>query len=387
MTHTSKNQQPTGKILILTCAVIIACACAWAFWAQIDIIIRAPGSVVASSRNQVIQAADGGTIKDIMVKEGDSVRRGQKLVVFEQVKTQASYLETLAKSAALKAAIARLNAEIMGGEPKFPAELNRYPAILNNDRTLFRKRQSAINDDIATLDKSRILAQDELAMNLPLLKTGDVSKADILRLQRQVVDIEGRISSIRNKYLQDAQTELSKAQEELATVEQVLVQRKDQFVNTVIDAPMDGVVRNVRITTHGGVARAGEEIMQIVPSDDNLLLEVKVQTADIAFVKPGLEATIKMDAYDYSIYGTLSGVVTYVSADTVSDEVRTANEKPFFKVMVKATGKNYLGKAAESIKVQPGMTGTVEIKTGSKSVWKYLTKPLSKTLSESLGER
>jgi membrane fusion protein, adhesin transport system len=387
MTETRSAAKPSGKIVFLTCAVIIASACAWAFWAKIDIIIRAPGSVIASSRNQVIQATDGGTIKDILVKEGSTVKRGQKLVVFEQVKSQSSYLESLAKSAALKAAIARLNAEIMGGELKFPSELRKFPEIILNHQTLFKKRQSAINDDIATLEKSRELAKDELGMNLPLLKTGDVSKSEILRLQRQVVEIEGRISSIRNKYLQDSQTELSKAQEELESVQQVLVQRKDQFVNTVIDSPMDGVVRNVRITTRGGVARAGEEIMQIVPSDDKLLFEVKVQTADIAFVKPGLEATIKMDAYDYSIYGTLSGVVTYISADTINDEVRTPNEKPFFKVLVKATGKNYLGKAAESIKIQPGMTGTVEIKTGSKSVWKYLTKPLSKTLSESLGER
>lgn len=387
MTPSRSAEKPSGKILFLTCAVVIASFCAWAFWAKIDIIIRAPGSVVASSRNQVIQTADGGTIKDIPVKEGDSVRRGQKLVVFEQVKSQSAYLESLAKAASLKAAIARLNAEILGGEPKFPAEVRRYPEIILNHRTLFKKRQSAINDDVATLEKSRELAQEELTMNLPLLKTGDVSKSEILRLQRQVVEIEGRISSIRNKYLQDSQTELSKAQEELESVQQMLVQRKDQFTNTVIDSPADGVVRNVRITTHGGVARAGEEIMQIVPSDDKLIFEVKVQTADIAFVKPGLEATIKMDAYDYSIYGTLSGVVTYISADTINDEVRTPNEKPFFKVLVKATGKNYLGKAAESIKIQPGMTGTVEIKTGSKSVWKYLTKPLSKTLSESLGER
>jgi len=387
MTQSRNAEKPTGKILFLTCALVIASFCAWAFWAKIDIIIRAPGSVVASSRNQVIQTADGGTIKDIPVKEGDTVRRGQKLVVFEQVKSQSSYLESLAKSASLKAAIARLNAEILGGEPKFPAELRKYPEIILNHQTLFKKRQSAIKDDIATLEKSRELAKEELGMNLPLLKTGDVSKSEILRLQRQVVEIEGKIASIRNKYFQDSQTELSKAQEDLEGIQQVLVQRKDQFVNTVIDSPVDGVVRNVRITTHGGVARAGEEIMQIVPTDDKLLFEVKVQTADIAFVRPGLEATIKMDAYDYSIYGSLSGVVTYVSADTVSDEVRTPNEKPFFKVLVKATGKNYLGKAAESIKVQPGMTASVEIKTGSKSVWKYLTKPLSKTLSESLGER
>lgn len=387
MSESRNAEKPSGKILFLTCAVVMASFCVWAFWAKIDIIIRAPGAVVASSKNQVIQAADGGTIKDILVKEGDTVKRGQRLVVFEQVKSQSSYQESLAKSASLKAAIARLNAEILGGEPKFPAELSSFPEIIRNHKTLFQKRQSAIRDDISTLEKSRDLARDELAMNLPLLKTGDVSKADILRLQRQVVEIEGRISSIRNKYLQDAQTELSKAQEELETVQQVLVQRKDQFVNTVIEAPMDGVVRNVRITTRGGVARAGEEIMQIVPTDDNLLLEVKVATADVAFVKPGLDATIKMDAYDYSIYGSLSGVVTYISADTVNDEVRTSNEKPYFKVLVKATGKNFNGKAAESIKVQPGMTGTAEIKTGSKSVWQYLTKPISKTLSESLGER
>jgi membrane fusion protein, adhesin transport system len=380
-------KKPSGKILFLICTLVIALTCVWATWAKIDIIIRAPGSVVASSRNQVIQAADGGTIKDILVKEGDTVKRGQKLVVFEQVKQQSSYRETLAKNASLRATITRLNAEIAGVEPRFSGDLNGFPEIVANHRILFKKRQSAIKDDLATLEKSRELAQDELAMNLPLLKTGDVAKSEVLRLQRQVVEIEGKISSIRNKYLQDSQAELSKAQEELETAQQVLVQRKDQFVNTVIEAPMNGVVRNIRITTRGGVARAGEEIMQIVPNDDSLILEVKVQSSDVAFVRPGLPATIKMDAYDYSIYGTLSGVVTYISADTIVDEMRTANEKPYFKVLVQATGKNFSGKMAESIKIQPGMTASVEIKTGSKSVWRYLTKPLSKTISESLGER
>jgi adhesin transport system membrane fusion protein len=359
----------------------------WSLWAEIDQITRAPGSVIASSRNQIIQAADGGTIKDIFVKEGDSVKQGQKLAIFEQVKAESSYLESLAKSAALKAAVARLSAEVFGGTPKFPKELNNYPEIRSNHETLFRKRQAAINEDVATLEKSLVLVKDELAMNYPLLKTGDVSKVEVLKLQRQVVEIEGRISSIRNKYFQDSQTELSKAQEDLASVQQILAQRKDQFVNTVITAPMNGIVRNVRITTRGGVARAGEEIMQIVPIDDALLIEAKVQTSDVAFIKPGLSATIKMDAYDYSIYGSLSGIVTYISADTLNEEVRSGNEKPYFKVLVKATGERYIGKIAERIEIQPGMTATVEIKTGSISVWKYLTKPISKTISESLGER
>jgi len=387
MIETGSAGKPTGKVLFVTSALVLAALCAWSFWARIDIIARASGSVVASSRNQVIQAADGGTISDILVKEGDAVRRGQRLVVFEQVKTEASYRESLAKSASLKAAIARLNAEIAGSEPKFPSEVYAYPELIANHRTLFKKRQAAVHDDLTMLEKSRDLAKDELAMNLPLLKTGDVSKADILRLQRQVVEIDGKISSIKDKYLQDSQAELSKAQEELESVQQILVQRKDQVDNTVIESPMDGVVRNVRITTKGGVARPGEEIMQIVPSDDKLLVEVKVQPADIAFVKPGLPATIKMDAYDYTIYGSLSGVVTYVSADSINEDSKNPNEKPYFKVLVRATGRNYQGARAENIKIQPGMTATVEIKTGSKSVWQYLTKPLSKTLSDSLGER
>ncbi len=362
---------------------------AWSAWAEIDVIVRAPGQVIASSHNQVIQSADGGTIKDIFVKEGDHVKTGQTLIIFEQVKPEASYLVSMAKAAALKAAIARLRAEILGGEPKFPDELMQYPEIIANHRSLFSKRQHAIKSDIASLRESRSLAQNELDMKLPLLKSGDVSKADILRLQRQVVDIDSKITTIRNKYFQDCQTELAKNQEDLETNKQVLAQRKEQFVNTVIKAPMDGVVRNVRITTRGGVAKQGEEIMQIVPADDDLIIEAKVQTSDIAFIRPGLPACVKMDAYDYSIYGSLSGVVTYISSDTLNkeEEVRNVNEKPYFKVQVKVIGKNYVGNAAEKIKIQPGMTANVEIRTASHTVWNYLTKPITKTISESMGER
>ena len=360
---------------------------AWAFWAEIDVIVRAPAQVIVSSHNQIIQSADGGTIKDIFVKEGDHVKNGQTLIIFEQVKPEASYLESMAKTAAQKAAIARLHAEILGGEPKFPEELNRYPEIIANHKALFRKRQLAIKSDIASLKESRELAKNELDMNLPLLKTGDVSKADILRLQRQVVEIDSKITTIRNKYFQDCQTDLSKNQEDLETNRQVLALRKEQFVNTVIKAPMDGVVRNVRITTRGGVAKQGEEIMQIVPVDDDLVIEAKVQTADVAFIRPGLPVSVKMDAYDYSIYGSLSGDITYISSDALYDENRSVNDKPFYKVQVKVTGKNYIGNAAEKIKIQPGMTANVEIKTASHTVWNYMTKPITKTIAESLGER
>ena len=283
--------------------------------------------------------------------------------------------------------MARLKAEVFGRELEFPPELKDYHEVRKNQETLLRKRQSAINDEIEALEKSRQLVLAELNINLPLQKTGDVSKTDILKLQRQVVDIQGQITNRRNKYMQESQTDLSKAQEDLDVVLQVLAQRKDQLDHMSVVSPMDGVVRNVRITTRGGVARPGEEIMQIVPIDDDLLIEARVSPTDIGFVKPGLPATIKLDAYDYTIYGTLHGEVTYISADTLNEENRSSNDKPFYRVQVKAKGKSFAGRAAERIEIQPGMTASVEIKTGSNSVLKYLTKPITKTISESLGER
>jgi adhesin transport system membrane fusion protein len=223
-------------------------------------------------------------------------------------------------------------------------------------------------------------------MNLPLLDSGDVSRADILKLKRQVVEIQAQITNRRNKYLQDSQTDLVKAQEDLAGVLQTVTQRKDQLGSMQIYAPTDGIVRNVRLTTLGGVAKPGEEILQIVPTEDDLIIEAKVKPADIAFIKPGLTAAIKLDAYDYGIYGRLRGTVSYISADTLSEDNRS-NEQPYYRVQIKTSGRNLVGRNGATILIQPGMTATVEINTGRKTVLRYLTKPITKTFSESLGER
>jgi adhesin transport system membrane fusion protein len=382
-----REQAPrSGRLLIWLSAFAIIGFLVWASWAELDQITRAPGHVIASSRNQVIQSPDGGVMEELLVKEGDLVKRGQLLLRFEKAKAQAAYLESAAKAAALKASVARLQAEVFGGTPRFPPELESYPEFLANQRALFYKRQSAINEEIAALEKSLALVKAELEMNLPLLQTGDVSRVEVLKLQRQVAEIQGQITNRRNKYLQDTQAELAKTQEDLAGVMQLLAQRKEQLEATEIHAPMDGIVRNIRLTTRGGVARPGEEIMQIVPVDDDLIIEAKVRPADIAFVKPGLPATVKLDAYDYSIYGTLSGEVSYISADTLNEEVR-GSEQPHYRVQVKIRGRNLVSQQKTPIDIQPGMTAMVEIKTGSNTVLRYLTKPITKTLDESLGER
>jgi adhesin transport system membrane fusion protein len=385
ISRTEHGVSRASRLLLWSSVATIAGFLIWANWAQLDTITRASGQVIVSSRNQVIQSPDGGVLENMRVKEGDTVKRGQVLFRFDQTRASAGHQESLAKSAALRATVARLQAEVFGGEPRFSG-LAGFPELRDNQLALFKRRQSAIQEEVSALEASLALVKSELEMNLPLLKNGDVSRAEILKLQRQVADIQGQITNRRNKYFQDAQADLSKAQEELESVEQVLAQRREQLSYTEVRAPMDGVVRNVRLTTQGGVAKAGDEILQIVPLEDELIIEAKVRPADIAFIKPGLPATVKLDAYDYSIYGSLRGTVSYISADTLSEETR-AGDMPYYRVQVKTRDRNLSSRANERIDIQPGMTATVEIKTGSQSVLRYITKPITKTLDESLGER
>lgn len=359
---------------------------AWARWAELPQVTRAPAVVISSLRTQVIQSQDGGTIEELRVKEGDVVERGELLVRLERTRAQSAYLETRGKVASLKAAAARLHAEISGGEPAFPPEVEEYPEFRANQRMLFKARRGAIEQEVAALQSLLVLAQKELAITAPLLKTGDVSQTDVLRLERQVVDLNAQITNKRNKYLQDTQAELSKVQEDLAALTQTLRQRQDQLQQTELAAPVRGVVKNVRITTRGGVVRPGEEVMQIVPLEDDLVVEARVTPADIAFLRPGLPARVKLDAYDYTVYGDVAGRVVYISADTISDGLRQ-DERPYYRVQVRAEGRRFSAHGSSALEVQPGMTSMVEIRTGQRTVLQYLLKPLVKTLDESLGER
>ncbi|MBF0437263.1 MAG: HlyD family efflux transporter periplasmic adaptor subunit [Magnetococcales bacterium] len=379
-------QHRTGRFIILIIFMVLSALVAWSHWAVIDQITRAPGQVVASSKNQVIQAQDGGAIEELFVREGDQVKRNQILLRFDKSRIEASYQEALAKAIAFKANIARLKAEVFGGEVAFPPEVQPYKEVCANQIALMARRQLAVKQEVEAYKISMDLVQTELDLNLPLLAKGDVSKTDILRLQRQVAEIKAQIANRRNKYFQDSQAELAKAQEDLGSAEQGVAARKSQLEDTWVRSPMDGIVRNIRITTQGGVARVGEEIMQIVPLDDDLVIEAKVKPSDIAFVKAGQPTTVKLDAYDYTIYGALHGEVTYLSADTLNEETKT-NEPAQYRVRILIKDRLFEARKKEPIVVQTGMTGTVEIKTGSNTVFHYLTKPITKTLSESINER
>jgi adhesin transport system membrane fusion protein len=283
-----------------------------------------------------------------------------------------------------------LQAEVFGRPLQLPPELAPYPAFVANQTELFQRRQNALKAEVSSLEDSLRLVREELKLSMPLLQTGDIGKAEIIRLQRQVAEISGNITNRRNKYFQDAQAEMTKAEEDLATQEQVLSERETVFERTELKAPNDGLVKKIFLTTPGAKVRPGETVMELVPTDSALIVEAKLKPADIAFIRPGLPATIKLDTYDYSIYGTLDGEVSYISPDALTEDTRSG-EIIYYRVHIRIDSKTLDERNNNSrkkpIEIQPGLTASVDIRTGSKTVLTYLTKPVTKTLSESFGER
>jgi adhesin transport system membrane fusion protein len=358
----------------------------WAWQAELEQVTRAPGQIIAGSRTQIIQASDGGVLAELYVKEGDKVARGQLLARLDATKLRAAYFETRSRTVALQATVARLQAELYGGEPKFGAGIDSYPQFRDSQRALLRQRRASIREETAALEAMLALARRELAMVAPLVGSGDAPQADLLKLERQAAELQAQITNRNNKYLQDAQAELARADEELAGARQMLAQRADLLAHAELRAPLNGLVKNIRVTTLGGVLKPSEELMQIVPLEDELVVEARVRPADIAFVKIGQPASVKIDAYDYTLYGWLNGKVSYISPDTLTEDLR-AGEQAYYRVQVQSGGRHFRGGPAQTIDLQPGMTATVEVKTGSNTVLRYLLKPVIKTLRESLVEK
>ena len=380
------SSETRGSLVIWISLLALLCFFVWASQAELEQITRAPGQIIASGRTQVIQASDGGVLQALMVKEGDAVERGQVLALLDRQKLRASYQETRSRELALRATVARLQAEVVGNEPTFAAENEGYPQFRANQLALLQKRRASINEETASLRKLLELAQRELAMTAPLVNTGDVSQADVLKLERQVADLQAQITNRQNKYLQDTQDDLSRAEEELAGVQQMLAQRADLLSRTELRAPMRGVVKNIRMTTIGGTLKPTEELMQIVPIENELLVEARIRPTDIAFIHTGQTASVKIDAYDYTSYGWLEGKVCYLSPDTLTEDLRQG-EQAYYRMQVRADDRRFAKQAREAIQLQPGMTVTVEVKTGKNTVLRYLSKPIVRTMQEAMVEK
>ncbi len=360
---------------------------AWASFFEIDQVVRAQGQVIASSRSQIIQAVDGGVLAELKVREGQSVQAGQLLAVLEKPVREAGYQEGRSKVAALQAALVHVRAEVSGKEPVFGPELQSWPELIKARKALYRQRKRALKESLGNLNSVLSLANEELEMNSSLFETGDVSRYDVVKAQRQVLDLEGKVETQRNKYLQEAQSEKAKLEEELSAIRHQLSEQVSVLEHTDITAPVAGIITSLKVTTIGGVLGQGGELMQIAPTDDRLIVEGKVSPTDIGLLKIGLPASVKLDAFDYTIYGAMQGELTHISPDTLKESDPSGREQTFYRVYIRINESEFKGERARKISVMPGMTVGLDIKTGTRTVLSYLAKPVVKTFGEALSER
>jgi adhesin transport system membrane fusion protein len=375
------------RILLAALALGFAAFVAWATLFEIDEVTRAGGEVITDSRVQIIQAVDGGVLSELLVREGDRVDPGQILARLDQTRFASTVGEINARLYALRAKVARLRAEVVGSELIFPAGLvDKAPDTTSVERALFEQRRTGLSEEQRTLKVAADLARRELGLVQDLHKDGDASGAELLRAERGLNDAEAKLVNQRNQFLEDARLELTEAENQIAQNEQLLIRRLEEQASSVFTALVPGIVKNIRVTTVGGVLGPGDELMQIVPIGDDLLIESRVSPADIASVAPGLPANIRFDPFDYTIYGAVPGTVTYVSADTLKEQSEQGTSV-YYRVHIRPDGFPAITTTGRTLEIVPGMTAQVDIRTGTRSLMDVLLKPLRKTLRESFGER
>jgi adhesin transport system membrane fusion protein len=360
----------------------------WAAVFEIDQTVRAQGQVIASARTQVIQAADGGVLSKILVQEGQSVEAGQALAVLERDRSNAAYEESRAKDAALAAALVRAQAEASGHAPVFGKKFKDFPQFVTAQQALYEQRKRSLQEELSTMKDGLDLAQEELRMNESLFETGDTSHLEVMRARRQVTELRGKMNAVRNKYLHDARQEAAKLAEDLSSSRYKLEERQNILGHTMMVAPVAGVVKYLKVTTIGGVLRAGDELMQISPTNSDMVVEIKVNPVDIGQLKPDLPAVVKFDAFDYSVYGSLPGTVSYISSDTLTEQGSNGTVVAYYRAHVRLDPeKAQANRKLADMPLKPGMTTTVDIRTDSRSILQYLAKPVFKAFGGAMNER
>jgi adhesin transport system membrane fusion protein len=379
--------RPAGLIILLISATILGFI-GWSLWAELDQVARAPGRVVPFARVQVVQSEQDGAIARIAVREGARVKAGDLLIALDTVQLEAAVREARLKVAGYESRMARITAELYQRPLAFPDSLKDFPEFTANQRQLYTQRRASLDGELATLRNLARLQQQELDLNQPLLATGDVARSEIIAMRQRVVETEGRISALNAQYLRELQSEFTSTEEQLAAAREQLARAEDSLAAAALKAPTDGIVKNVRVTTVGGVVRAGEEVLQIVPAGRKLIVESRVSPRDIAYVKVGQRARVNFDAYDNAVYGSAEGKVVFVSPDTIVETAQDGSTEAYYRVNLEvdtATMKQDGGSVA--VDLQPGMTTTAEILTGKTTVWNYLTRPIFKTVSQSMQEQ
>jgi membrane fusion protein, adhesin transport system len=379
-----QDARPLALAVLYATAFFLILGVTWASWATLDEVVVGTGKIVPSSQVQVIQNLEGGILSELSVTEGQVVNKDQVLLRIDDTRFTSSYREAQVKRLSILASVARLSAEAQGTQLSFPREVAKQaPHLVRSETALHASRRRAVQETVAGLKRSHELASKELAMSEPLVAKGAISEVEILRLRRQVNELQTQIDERLNRFRAEAGEELARQSAELAGLDESAVAMEDRVKRTVVRSPVRGIVKTLNFRTLGAVIQPGAAILEVVPIGDTLLVEAQVRPDDIAFIHPGQAATVKVTAYDFSIYGSIPGTVELVSADSLMDEKKGVT---YYKVLARTqtASLNYHGK---ELPIIPGMTASVDILTGKKTVLDYLLKPVLKTRERAMRER
>ncbi|GAB6042617.1 HlyD family type I secretion periplasmic adaptor subunit [Endothiovibrio diazotrophicus] len=416
---------PLATLLLATIAAFVLAAVGWASVAMLDEVTHARGRIIPSSEVQVVQHLEGGILKAMEVSEGQVVEQGQRLLQVDNTASKSRFGELKSNYYALLGQVARLSAEAEDHPLEFPPELlSEAHEVALHERQLFDARHAELQSQLKILQQQREqrgheleelqgklerggdrlrLVAEELKMIEPLARQKIVPRVNLLKLKREESEVRGEIDATRSAiaktrsaieearnreeertltFLTGALDELNARQAELAAAKETLAAQRDRVARTDIRSPVRGVVKSLKIRTLGGVIQPGADLVEIVPLEDTLLVEALVPPADIAFIRPGQRAMVKLSAYDFTIYGGLRGKVERISADTLVDERGEAH----YKLIVR-TEDNALTVGERRLPIMPGMVATVDVITGRKSVLSYLLKPILRARATALRER
>lgn len=375
---------PKSSLIIWIVGIGLLILLTWAWLFKLEEVSTGTGKVIPSSKEQVIQSLEGGILTKLNVKEGEIVERGQVLAQLDPTRFESNVGESESLLIASRATSARLRAEVSGTPLSFPEEVLKYLKLVKEETALYQSRRANLEESLAGLQQALVLVQQELEMTAPLVAKGAASEVEVLRLKREANDLRNQMNDIRNQYYVKAREELSKANTDVETQQQVVRGKSDTLNRTIFKSPVRGVVKEIDVMTLGGVVPQNGKLMTIVPLDEKLLVEARISPRDIAFIRPDQEALVKITAYDYSIYGGLKGKVTVISPDTLRDEVK--QDQFYYRVYIRTDSDKLRNAAGQEFNITPGMVASVDIRTGAKTVMDYLIKPFNKA-KEALRER
>ncbi len=423
MSWAQLQQKPLrARTLLYTGLLVVIALIVWAYFAPLEEVTRGEGRIIPSSQLQVVQSLDGGIVQSIEVREGQRVEEGQLLMRLDQTRSLSDIRERQARILNLRAETTRLRAQIELQPLEFAPDLVQdAPQLVADQRAIFEGNLSELEDQQEALREQKIqreqdleearssarqarevtsLAREELAKKRPMLQTGAVSDADILQLERELARAQGnlerarasilrsqaairetdsKLSESRSTFQNRWRAELAEAQVRLNALREEETGLADRVEQAEIRSPVDGIVQRIFNNTVGGVVLPGREIIEIVPVDDKLIVEARISPVDIAFLRPGLPATVKLTAYDFNIFGGLQAELEHISADTITDE----DDNTFYLVRLRTLENELTGE----LPIIPGMTAQVDIITGEKTVLSYLLKPVLRATSEAMRER